>query len=191
MGRASLFIVLALAVAFGYIGSSIRDASKNLIGAHAGYLDYTNARNIARLGVHRLLRFRDGQALKDEDRNYKVPMKPETVSFNGGEYMTDSTCSGDTLTINSVGSFGDTSFTVHSKFLQVARPIPAAAGAMGINTDLGTFTDPNHKLHIDGRNYDSTGTSLVGSGNMPGITVESADDSLTVKATGDSINGRC
>lgn len=56
MGRASLVLVMGLAVAFAIIGTSMRRATEMLVVAQTGYAKYTYARNLARLAVHTTLR---------------------------------------------------------------------------------------------------------------------------------------
>jgi len=182
MGRAAMLLVMGLSVVFGFIGHNVREASNQLTDTHTGYYKYSNARNLARLGIHRHLRYIDG--IED----VALPNDPMTCLFNNGSYDVDTVSIGDTLTITSVGTY-DTVYTIIAKLLNSQRPIPAAAGAIGVNTDLLNMHSGNPKLKIDGRNYDSTGTTLIGSGDRPGVAVTSASDSTVVAASGANIEG--
>ena len=187
MGRTALIIIIALAATFGYIGSSIRGASRSLMDTHASYLNQTNARNLARLGIHRFLRYKDGQALP---AGLQHPMAPSTVAFNGGAYKIDSSSSGngDILNLNSIGTFDGVSDTIKAKFKLTPRPVPVAAGALGINTKLKSFSIAGNG-DIDGRNYDETGSTLVGSGDMPGVTAQQSADTTKISPYSSSIQG--
>jgi hypothetical protein len=45
------------------------------------------------------------------------------------------------------------------------------------------------KPEVDGHNYDSSGTNLIGSGDMPGVTTMVQSDSATVAKAGSTIYG--
>jgi hypothetical protein len=182
MGRTALIVILALTVAFGYIGSSIRGASRTLMASHMSYYDQTNARNLARLGVHRLLRFKDGQAL---DPSLTHPMKPSTVAFNDGCYMVDSSKSanGDTLKINSVGTFGDVNYTVKTKFLFTPKPFPGINAALAVRA-INVGVTFNGNPTIDGNDHYTDGSLKASGTPVAGVATMNKTDSTTFANVG-------
>ncbi len=184
MGRSALLLVLALAVAFGYIGNSIHTYSNLLVETHSTYFQYSNARNLARMGINRVLRFiaSDG-IVRNPSYNALV------CNFNDGSYRVDTSSVADTLTIISRGRYQDTTYTMNVKLLWTPRPIPEAAGAVGINTNIGDFQPGNKKLKVDGRNYTEDGSTRVGSGDVPGFTVKNTNDSIKIANQRNSLSG--
>ncbi len=176
MGRAAMLMVLALMMAFAYIGINMRSTSRDLTQAHSGYFMYTNARNLARTAIHRYLRYIDG-----------IPGytgSPITSgTFGEGSYAVTPTTSGDTLWLTSVGTYVDSSYTMKVKLLFTPKPFPMPSGAVGITAEPASMTFTG-KATVDGHNWDSTGTTLTGSGDLPGVAVMTAADSANIAASG-------
>lgn len=173
MGRASLLLVMGLGVVFGIIGLSMRGSTNYLVTAQTGYFKYSEARNLARMAIHTTLRA--------YDRNlYPIPT---SGMFNGGAYNVINAESGDTLWLTSTGTFADSSYTMKVKLLRTTKPFPGVNAAIGIRATPVTFS-MNAKAQVDGHNYDATGTSLVGSGDMAGVATMKKADSTTVQNAG-------
>lgn len=178
MGRAALFLVLGMAVAFGFIGGSLRDSAEALTGAQVGYYKYSFARNMSRLAVNRHLRYID-----------RGLAPPSSASFEGGSYTVNATSVGDTLTIVSTGMYAESTYVMRVKLLFTPKPFPIADAAVGIRAEPASM-NVSGKAWVDGRNYTADGTALVGSGDKPGVTVMNSDDSATIMSTvGSNITG--
>ncbi len=176
MGRAAMLMVLALMTAFAYIGINLRSTSRDLTQAHSGYFMYTNARNLARTAIHRYLRYVDGIP------GYSgSPITSGT--FGQGSYAVTPVTSGDTLWLTSVGTYADSTYTMKVKLLFTPKPFPLPSGAIGIAAQPASMNFSG-KAWVDGHNWDSTGSSLIGSGDLPGVAVMNPTDSASVAASG-------
>jgi hypothetical protein len=178
MGRASLFLVFGLSLSFGLIGFSMRGSTNYLVAAQTGYSKYIFARNLARMAVHTTLRA--------FDRNLETI--PTSGTFNGGSYSAQYAESGDTLWITTVGHYADSSYSMKAKLLRTTKPFPGVGAAIGIRATPVSF-NMSGKPEVDGHNYDSSGTNLIGSGDMPGVTTMVQSDSATVAKAGSTIYG--
>lgn len=175
MGRASLLMVMGLGMVFAIIGMNMRNTTNILVQAETGYAKYSAARNMARLAVHATLRA--------YDRNLS-PI-PSSGSLNGGSYSVVTRESEDTLWLTTKGYFADSSYSMKVKLLRTTKPFP------GVNSAIGIRATPVHfslagKAEVDGHNYDSTGTKLVGSGDVAGVATMKRTDSATVKSEGET-----
>jgi hypothetical protein len=173
MGRAALLLVMSLGVVFGIIGLSMRSSTSTLVVAQSGYFKYSEARNLARMAVHTTLRA--------YDRNLS-PI-PTDGSFNGGSYHVDITESADTLWLKSRGTLADSSYIMKVKLLRTTKPFPGVNAAIGIRATPVKFSISGH-AEVDGHNYDITGTTLVGTGDVAGVATMNKTDSTTVKNAG-------
>ncbi len=173
MGRASLLMVMALGMVFAIIGMNMRGTTNFLVTAETGYAKYSMARNMARTAVHATLRA--------YDRNLS-PI-PAGGSLNGGSYTVLFTESADTLWLTTTGLYADSSYTMHVKLLRTTKPFPGVNAAIGIRATPVKFTLAG-KAQVDGHNFDSTGTDLIGSGDVSGVATMNGSDSTTVKAAG-------
>lgn len=173
MGRNALLLILGLVVEFGVFGISMRNSFEGLSRSEVGYYNYSYARNIARSAIHATLR--------EYDKGTS-PI-PTSGSFDGGTYTISTTTSADTLWITSVGMYSDSTYTMNVKLRRTTKPFPDARGAIGIRATPVNYT-VSGGAEVDGRNYDITGTTLVGSGDMPGVTTMNGTDSASVKAAG-------
>lgn len=173
MGRASLIMVMALGLVFGIIGFNMRESTTLLVTAETGYAKYAMARNLARMAVHTTLRA--------YDRNLS-PI-PSAGSFNGGTYSVISKESGDTLWLTTKGVYADSTYSMKVKLLRTTKPFPGVNAAIGIRATPVGFSLAG-KAQVDGRNYDSTGTKLIGGGDMGGVATMNSSDSTAVKNEG-------
>jgi hypothetical protein len=178
MGRAALFLVFGLSLAFGIIGFSMRGSTNFLVAAQTGYTKYIYARNLARLAVHTTLRA--------YDRN--LDPIPTSGIFNGGSYTVQYQESGDTLWVATVGYYADSSYAMKAKLLRTTKPFPGVGAAIGIRATPVAFKIAGG-AEVDGHNHDSTGTNLIGSGDKPGVTTMVESDSSTVASAGSTIKG--
>ncbi|OGU31415.1 MAG: hypothetical protein A2X67_11395 [Ignavibacteria bacterium GWA2_55_11] len=174
MGRAGLMLVMGLAVAFGYIGANLRDSGEALTVSQVGYYKYSFARNLARLGINRHLRYVDRGATP-----------PTSATFESGSYTISTTSVGDTLTIVSTGTYAESSYVMRAKLLFTPKPFPMADAAVGIRAEPAELNFSG-KAWVDGRNYSADGSTLIGSGDKPGVTVMNATDSANIYNSGGS-----
>jgi hypothetical protein len=189
MGRNAILLVTGLAVMFGIFTVGMNKSFENLSRSEVGYYNYTCARNIARTAIHRTLR--------EYDKGTSVI--PTSGSFDGGTYTISvlaSGANGDTLSITSVGTYPENSsdplkvdYTMKVKLLRTTKPFPVSKSAIGIRAKPVTYSIAGSP-QVDGRNYDATGETLVGSGDLPGVTTMTPTDSAQVKnAGGTTISG--
>ncbi len=163
-----MFLVLGMAVAFGFIGANLRSSGEALTGAQVGYYKYSFARNMSRLAVNRHLRYID-----------RGVTPPSSATFEGGSYTVSTTSLIDTLTIVSTGMYAESTYTMRVKLLFTPKPFPGSESAIGMISNNSEF-NISGKASVDGHNWDATGTTLVGSGDLPGITVSNSGDSSQI-----------
>ncbi len=168
MGRAAMFLVMGMAVAFGFIGGSLRESAETLTGAQVGYYKYSFARNMARLAVNRHLRYID-----------RGITPPTTASFQGGSYAVTATSVGDTLRIVSRGVYAESTYVMRVKLLFTPKPFPTSKSAIGMISNDAEM-DISGKASVDGRNWTADGSALTGSGDLPAITVSNPSDSAEI-----------
>ncbi|MBI4427602.1 MAG: hypothetical protein HY562_00615 [Ignavibacteriales bacterium] len=192
MGRLAMLVVMGFGVAFGFISINIRNATNALTESQVGYYKYTMARNIARTGIQRSLRYID---LNPSVENYRPP---SSGSFNGGSYTASTSMSGDTMWLDVRGTFADTNYFMKTKLFRQTKPFPVVNGAISVRASplLLTMTG---KAGVDGKNYDSSGTNLdadcpdpnfnSSNPNKPGFAVMNTIDSVTVTLASPYIAG--
>ncbi|RPI04702.1 MAG: hypothetical protein EHM64_09095 [Ignavibacteriae bacterium] len=183
MGRSAILLVSGLALMFGVFTISMNKSFESLSSSEVGYYNYSYARNIARTAIHRTLR----------EYDKATPTIPTTGTFDGGAYtigISVSGATGDTMLITSVGTYPDNSseelkshYTMHVKLLRTTKPFPSSKSAIGIRAVPVTY-NISGSPQVDGRNYDATGTTLVGSGDLPGVTTMNPVDSAQVANAG-------
>ncbi|MGH2567071.1 MAG: hypothetical protein ACRDGA_01945 [Bacteroidota bacterium] len=184
MGRTALFLVMGVGVALGVIGYNISDTTQRALENNYTYYKYMYARNLARTAIY--------TALRSYDNGNVTPATGTDVSFAHGSYeivsLSTSAAPADTLRMTTRGSFADTSYTITLSLFRETKPFPQVNSALGVLATLQSFAT-NGKPQVDGRNYNATGTSLVGSGDLPGVTTLSSTDSATVYANAFHANG--
>ncbi len=189
MGRAAMFVVMGFGLAAGFISMNIRNATNLLTESQVGYHNYSMARNLARTGIQRSLRYID---LNPTVANYTPPT---SGSFNGGTYTTSTTQSADTMWLDVTGTYADTNYIMKTKLLKSTKPFPGVNGAISIRA---TPVDINMtgQAGVDGRNYDSSGTTLDGdcadpnfTGDKPGFAVMNSTDSAEAYNASSNIYG--
>ncbi len=189
MGRAAMFVVMGFGLAAGFISMNIRNATNLLTESQVGYYNYSMARNLARTGVQRSLRY--------IDMNPGIPnyTPPTSGSFNGGTYTTSTTQSGDTMWLNVNGVYADTSYLMKTKLLKSTKPFPAVKGAVSIRASPIDI-NMTGQAGVDGRNYDSSGTNLDSdcpdpsfTGDKPGFAVMNSTDSAEAYNASSNIFG--
>jgi len=78
---------------------------------------------------------------------------------------------------------------MNAKLLRTTKPFPSVRSAIGVRATPVNFRVAGG-AQVDGHNYDSTGTHLIGSGDVPGVTTMNRTDSTTVAvAGGTNLNG--
>ncbi|MBI3585847.1 MAG: hypothetical protein HY088_01795 [Ignavibacteriales bacterium] len=182
MGRTALFLVMGLGMAMGYIGFQMYRASENASTTQYAYLKYMQARNLARASIHAALRTYDrppGQ----------TPSVHVNTNFNNGYFRLDSlqtSVNGDTVHMVSTGVYAESTYTMKVTLFRDTRPFPMPNSAIGIRASPVSFSMTGAQAEVDGHNYDETGTTEVGSGDLPGVTTMTATDSANVLAIGGS-----
>lgn len=183
MGRTALLMVMGLGMALAVISFNISGTTERALNNNFTYYKYMNGRNLARTAIH--------AALRGFDKNTN-PDTTAIVVYNYGSYQIKSlklsASPYDTVWMTSKGYYSDTSYTMKVKLYRSTKPFPGVTGAIGIRATPVEFT-VNGQPDVDGRNYDATGTTLVGSGDMPGVAVMNSDDSTTVYDSGADLYG--
>ncbi len=173
MGRTAILLVIGLGISFGIISNSVRGSMQSLTNSEESYNKYSLARNLARTAVHTTLRA--------YDRGLN-PL-PSSGTFNGGSYTVQVNSNGDTLWMNTVGTYEDSSYPMKLKLFRSTKPFPNSNAAIGIRATPVLFKIAGGAT-VDGHNWDSTGTSLIGSGDEPGVTTMNKIDSTSVAVSG-------
>lgn len=175
MGRTALLLVMGLGMAMGIISYNISDTTERALENNYTYYKYMYARNLARTAIH--------AALRSYDNGNITPDTVNSKPFAGGSYrivnLSTSASPGDTLWMTARGTFADTNYTIYVTLHRSTRPYPQVNSALGVLATLQSFT-MNGKPQIDGRNYSADGTTLVGTGDLPGVTTLNPTDSVTV-----------
>ncbi len=183
MGRTALFLVLGLGMAMGFIGLQMYRADEYAVQTQFAYMKYMNARNLARACVH--------AALRTYDKS-QTPAIGVSTPFNNGSYQIDDLWSSsnlDTLRMVTRGTFAESTYVMRLTLYRSTRPFPTVAAAIGIRAEPVSFSLSGH-ASVDGRAYDTTGTTLLGTGDKPGVTTMQQSDSASVaNAGGENIKG--
>ena len=136
-----------------------------------------NARNLARAAVHATLRA--------YDRDSIPPTEGTDVSFNQGVYRIDSLrATGDTLRMVTTGVYAESSYTMRLTLFRTTRPFPSVNAAIGIRASPVNFTMTGAQSEVNGNNWSEDGSTLVGSGDLPGVTSMTSADSASILAAG-------
>ena len=174
MGRAALFMVMGLGMAMATVASNISGTTERALENNYTYYKYMYARNLARTAVHATLR--------GYDRNTD-PDTTKTVTFANGSYRilsaTYSASPRDTVWITAKGIYADTSYTMELKLYRYTKPFPGVNSAIGIRASPVSF-EMKGQPSVDGHNWSADGSSLVGSGDLPGVATMNSSDSATV-----------
>jgi hypothetical protein len=182
MGSNSIFGVIALMVFFGLINSSLNERDRRAGEDTYGYIEYSTAREIARSGINIALK-----KVADSSSVTNV-----VGSLDGGSYNVSLTRISDTLNIISTARFSDTTYKIKTQLRVYTKPFPGSFGAavgldvQNVNFSIGTN---GNKILIDGNNYDTSGQTKVGSGNVAGVEVLTKTDSVAVWAYNKQIDG--
>jgi len=87
--------------------------------------------------------------------------------------------------METLGSFSGTEYRMRLKLLRGTKPFPSVNGAVGVRATPVVFSMSGNPK-IDGRNYNESGTALVGSGNVQGISAMTKADSANMATVGGS-----
>jgi hypothetical protein len=175
MGRTALLLVMGLGMAMGIISYNISGTTERALETNYTYYKYMYARNLARSAIH--------AGLRSYDNGNVTPDTVNSTPFAYGSFRVlsayQSASPGDTLWMRARGTYADTNYTIYVTLFKTTKPYPAVNSALGVLATLSEFK-MNGKPRVDGRNYNATGTALVGSGDLPGVTVLNNSDSTTV-----------
>jgi hypothetical protein len=199
MGNNAIFGVLGLMFLFYVINSTINERDKQGADVTYGYVKYTHARDISRNGINLALK-----VFADSIPVGSAPVGADTLTFvgdtvingdyDGGHCVVNAYINGNIAYVRSRAKYEDSVYLVKTKMDRVPGDFPSIGSAMMIHVDSVDFSINNKKNQnpynaIDGRNWDSSGTVLVGSGDVAGVTVLTPHDSSTVAAFGQQILG--
>lgn len=184
---------------FYVINSTINERDKQGADVSYGYVKYTHARDISRNGINLALK-----VFADSIPVGSAPVGGDTVGFagdtvidgnyDGGHCLVRAYINHDTAYIRSWGTYEDSLYKIKTRMNRVPADFPSIGAAMMIHVDSVDFLINNKKNEnpfnaIDGHNWDSSGTVLIGSGDVTGVTVLDDYDSVTVAQFGQQIDG--
>ena len=181
MGSNSIFGVIAVTIFFGLIASSLNERDRRAEEAAYGYIKYTTAREIARSAINIALK----RVSEDVSLSYI------NGSLDGGSYTVSWTRKDSIMQLISVAHFSDTTYRIQTRLFVYPKPFPRHNAAVALHVDtLGNFAlNPGKggtKVMIDGRNYDSSGTTWSWDGAVPGVAVLNSTDSLLATKPSDT-----
>ncbi len=191
MGRMALIIVLGLALTVGVIGITLNKSKTGTIENVSGFQKYTTSRNIAHTAVNMALR-----ALDRNDTSFINSKKLSVTTMGGSATVTFQYDSAgqlpkiqrDTMVLVCNSKYLDSTKYMSLRLQRTPVPFPTIGAALAIKATPVNFNASGHP-DVDGRNYDATGTTLVGSGNKPGVATMTKADSTTVQGSGATLNG--
>jgi hypothetical protein len=181
MGRAALLLVLGVGAAFSIIGINIHKTGTQAIAEQAAYYRFASARNLARTSIHMTLRALDRADTSVYGGTY-------AGSFNSGSFVVAGSRRADTLILTTTARYEDTTYSMRLTLQRYPKPVPEANAALGIRAKDIDFKINGQAL-VDGRNYSADGSTLIGSGNKPGVSIMTADDSLDVMEDSTKLRG--
>jgi hypothetical protein len=89
----------------------------------------------------------------------------------------------DTVLLTSKSYLMDTSYSMKLRLRRSPIPFPAIGAAIGVRA-VPAAVKVAGNVTVDGHNYDSTGTSLVGWGDVEGLALMTSTDSANVDTKG-------
>ncbi len=191
MGRMALIIVLGLAFTVGIVAYSLNISKSGTVSNVGGFGKYATARNIAHTAVNIALRYldkNDSTFAASKTLNVNVMNGSATVTFQYDSAGYVPGISTDTMNMTCNATFMDSTRTMNLRLQRSPVPFPTLGAAIGIRAKPVNFNASGHPT-VDGRNYDITGTTLVGSGDKPGVTTLTSSDSANVMSSGATLNG--
>lgn len=180
-------MVLSMVITLGIVSYNFNQARNISFQKTVSYQKYTTNRNISHSSINLALR-----ALDRKDSTHFSDSTALSMSFMGGSakvYLSYPNASThDTMELRSFSSYGGGSYESKLRLFRKPDPFPTPNGALGIRATPVVFNSSGHPA-IDGRNYDITGTKLVGSGDMPAVAVMKKTDSVNVYNAGATLTG--
>lgn len=176
MGKAALFLVLGLSVAFAIIGQNLHRTSSRTSEFQVGYLKYATARNLARTAVHSRLR-------AIESGGTLTGLRSGT--FNGGTYWTEiDSLAPDSIRMRARAEFEDSVYNMRLLLQSYPKPFPGVSAAIGIRAAPVSFSMSGSGCEVNGNNHTEDGSTIVASGHVPGVATLNKTDSTTVYNAG-------
>ncbi|MCI0707007.1 MAG: hypothetical protein L0Y80_05950 [Ignavibacteriae bacterium] len=171
MGRNALLLVMGVGFAFGTIRYSINTVTAEGLQSNWSYYKAMNAHKLAKTAIHTALHTYD---MGD------TPVVHQDIQYAGGtfritELKTD-TAPYDTVWIAAEGTYEDTTAQLFCTLRRETQFFPNVPGALGVRGQPALFSLKGNP-EIDGRNYTADGSSLVNSGDVPGVSVMTTADS--------------
>lgn len=187
MGKMALIIVVGLSMTVGIVGYTLNKSKTGLVENVAGFAKYTNCRNIAHTGVNMMLR-----KLDRNDSSFVNPLQRGQMTWLVANVMSG-LCSVsvklanpaflDTVLLTSKSYLMDTSYSMKLRLRRSPIPFPAIGAAIGVRA-APAAVQVNGNVTVDGHNYDSTGTTKVGWGDVEGLALMNKTDSANVSIKG-------
>lgn len=179
MGRTALLVVLGLGLAFNIFTYNLHKSNASLSEKQMDYVRMNVARNLARSAVHMVLRAYDrGENPSSFD-----------AEFNNGVARAEVTTSGDTMWMSTEGVYEEKTYPIELVLMRGTKPFPNVNAAAGIRVNPVDFKMSGSPT-IDGRNWNETGTALVGTGDLQGVsTMTSLDSSNVINEGGSRLKG--
>ena len=171
MGRASLLIVLGFIVIYGMVRININKTSEGASTNSSEYAETLLARNIANSAIEYGISLFSNTG---SDTSYS------NSDYLGGSFTATYTDLGDTLRLTVTATYGDGSYTSRIDILSQSSVMPST-------TASGSFKSPNvsyffaDSILISGVDTNIDGTPGPAP-DLPGITVATSADSVTVAA---------
>ena len=174
MGNNAILSVLGLMVFFGIINTTLNtknvQSSENIIT----YVNTDAAREIAYDGLN-LAR------LKIDSSFASISSFTLSGDFEGGSYAVDAVVSGDTIRVQSTGTFQGNSYTASAGLFHHIKYLPAPTHKAAVRFEASPDSTLGLPLTIDGRDhdmYDSLTTSRLN--DVSDVTVPMIRDSLDI-----------
>ena len=193
MGRLSIVLVMALALAGGIITYSINLSKRYTVENVVGFDKYTMARNIAHTGVNLMLHQLDQGDTSFINRLNRGEtcwlVKNVLTGICSVSVRLTSPAALDTVDLTSKSLYVDTTYNMRLRLQRFPKPFPAVGSAVGLASSPLEFSmsgTPN----IDGRDHlMNGGLTASRARDTIGIAVFSAAESITVSAYNSKITG--
>ena len=158
MGTNALITVIALAIIFTIINTTMNRRDREAYENTYGYEKFITAQDIAHSAIQITLR------KIDTVKVVTAGLFPMTGTLDGGSYQVDGVVVNDsTLTLTSNSKFMDSTYKIKTTMIRRQLPLPSMKGAFGIYPDNVGFTYKSTGATVDGRDHDIYGNYLPAS----------------------------
>lgn len=174
MGNNAILSVLGLMVFFGIINTTLNTKNVQSSENIATYVNTDAAREIAYDGL--------SLARLSIDSSF-ASVSSFTLSGNleGGSYVVNAVVTGDTIRVQSTGTYQDNSYTVSAGLFHHVKYLPAPIYKAAVRFEASPDSTLGLPLTIDGRDHDTSGLLTVTRTNdVSDVTVPTAKDSMDI-----------